>query len=373
MIFCEKCFNDLEIQAIIRSLNHHGTCPICGSTSYSYIYDTEFDTSLNGLFDRVISVYTPFRDLPDEFPESELGSLAELVKRDWDIFNEIAIEHVHDILSSLAPNLCEDFPLLFSDKVGIAEKYDLDYLRDHHTILRTKEWKEFVDTIKHKNRFHVNLIDTEKLKEYCLLMQKDILVGKQRFYRGRIAHGTTGYTPSEMGAPPIDKATDGRANSFGISRLYLTDSKETTYHEIRAAEFDYVTIGTFKLLQPIKVVDLRRIENITPSPFASETDDIDCTALAINRAHLKKIGQEISKTMRRGDSPLDYIPTQYICDFIMSITDEDGNPYFDGIEYQSAMHSKGANLTIFYPEKFKCTYSRTYEVTQLKYSKSPVR
>ncbi len=370
MIFCEKCFIDLEIQAIIRSLNHHGTCPICGSASY--IYDTESDTSLNGLFDRVISVYTPFPDLPDEFPESELGSLAESVKRDWDIFNDIAIEHIHDILSSLAPNLCEDFPLLFSDKVGIAEKYDLDYLRDHHTILRAKEWNDFVDTIKHKNRFHSGLIDTEKLKEYCLLMQKDLPTGKQRYYRGRIARDRNGYSPSEMGAPPNDKATDGRANAVGISRLYLTDSKETTYHEIRAAEFDYVTIGTFKLMEPIKVVDLRCIESVSPSPFATESDDIDCTALAINRAHLKKIGQEIGKTMRRGDSPLDYIPTQYICDFIMSITNDDGSPMFDGIEYQSAMHSKGANLTIFYPEKFKCTYSKTFEVTQLKYTKSAV-
>lgn len=45
---------------------------------------------------------------------------------------------------------------------------------------------------------------------------------------------------------------------------------------------------------------------------------------------------------------------------------------FDGIEYQSAMHSKGANLTIFYPEKFKCTYRRTFEVTKLQYSKSLV-
>ena len=87
MIICEKCFKDLEIQAIIRSLNHHGKCPICGSTSY--IYDTDSDTSLNGLFDRVISVYTPLQDLPDAFPESETGSLAELIKGDWDIFDDI--------------------------------------------------------------------------------------------------------------------------------------------------------------------------------------------------------------------------------------------------------------------------------------------
>ncbi|MBO7196609.1 MAG: RES family NAD+ phosphorylase [Clostridia bacterium] len=77
----------------------------------------------------------------------------------------------------------------------------------------------------------------------------------------------------------------------------------------------------------------------------------------------------MSRTMRKGDSPLDYLPTQYICDFIMSITDDDGQPVFDGIMYKSAMNSKGSNLAIFYPELFKCTYSRTYEVDKIIYHK----
>ena len=193
---------------------------------------------------------------------------------------------------------------------------------------------------------------------------KSIEVSKQRFYRGRIAHDRHGFSQSEMGAPPPETATDGRANSAGISRLYLTYDRETTLHEIRAAEFDYVSIATFKPIKKLKVVDLKRIGDI--SPFAP---DVDCTALAINREHLQKINLEMSKTMRRGDSPLDYLPTQYICDFVMSIEDENGTPIFDGIEYQSAMRSTGANLAIFYPEKFKCTYCRTYEVTKLTYHK----
>lgn len=368
MIFCDNCFKDLEIQAIIKSLNHHGTCPICGNTSY--IYDTDSDTSLNGLFDRVIGVYTAEADLQPDFPKNDLGILAERLKTDWDIFSDIQVESIDKILEALAPTMKEDFPSLFSGKVGISEKYDLTYLNGH-SILRAREWSDFVEAIKHRNRFHTNLIDTDRFKALCMSIAKEIPAGKQKYYRGRISHNPKGYTPKKMGPPPTDKATDGRANSAGISRLYLTDSRETTFHEIRAAEYDYVSIGTFKLLEPIKVVDLSRIGSI--SPFASESDEFDCTALAINREHLKKINQEISRTMRKGDSPLDYIPTQYICDLIMSITDDAGVPMFDGIEYQSAMHKDGANLTIFYPEKFKCTRSKTYEVTELKYTDTPVR
>ena len=202
------------------------------------------------------------------------------------------------------------------------------------------------------------------LKNYCLLIAEDLPLSNNRYYRGRISTNSKGFTPSEMSAPPYDKSTDGRANSAGISRLYLTNDRETTFHEIRAAEYDYITVGTFKQLVPLKVVNLSRISKI--SPFA---EDIDCTELAINKDNLSKINEEMSRTSRRGDSPLDYLPTQYICDFVMSLEDDSGNKLFDGISYQSAMHSDGYNLAIFDPKKFKCTFCRTYEVTKLKYTK----
>ena len=119
-------------------------------------------------------------------------------------------------------------------------------------------------------------------------------VVEPNYYRGRIANDIKGFTPKDMGAPPPISATDGRANSNGISRLYLTNNRETTLHEIRAAEYDYITIGTFKPNTPIKVVDLSNISHI--SPFI---EDIDCTALAINKDTLQRINEDMSKTKRR--------------------------------------------------------------------------
>ena len=110
-------------------------------------------------------------------------------------------------------------------------------------------------------------------------------------------------------------------------------------------------------------MNLSRITKI--SPLSEETEYI--TELAINKETLSLINEEMAKTMRRGDSPLDYLPTQYICDFIMSLEDELGKKAFDGISYKSAMNDKGNNLAIFYPDLFRCTYSRTYEITHLNY------
>lgn len=365
MIICSNCFKDPEIASIISRTQATGVCPICGSHGVN-LYNTETDDALSGFFDNFLSIYTPQADLPDDYPIQDLDTLGAYLANDWNIFSDIGTEAIIQIVKTLSPTVFEDMPSLFEGLVGIAEKYDIDYL-EKHSILRTQKWSDFVEAIKHKNRFHSNLINTEILYQYCIYIQKQIEVSKRRYYRGRIAHSKKGFTQSEMGPPPPDSATDGRANSAGISRLYLTYDRETTLHEIRAAEFDYVTIATFKPTSVINVVDLKRIGEI--SPFSP---DVDCTALAINREHLKKINLEMGRTMRRGDSALDYLPTQYICDFVMSIKDIDGNYMFDGIEYQSAMRDGGANLAIFYPEKFKCTFCRTYEVKKLVYRKEKV-
>ncbi len=362
MIFCSKCFTDPEVVSIINRSTEKGSCPICGAHDVN-LYNSETNSTLSGFFDNLLSVYTPLKDLPEDYPTHDLNTLGFVLANDWNIFSNINEETIVEIVKELSPTIFEDIPSLFSEPVGIPEKYDIDFLKKH-SILRTQKWSDFVEAIKHTNRFHTNLVNTDLLKQYCLYISKCIETSKQRFYRGRIAQTTKGFSKGEMGAPPPNIATDGRANSFGISRLYLTYDRETTLHEIRAAEFDYVTIATFKPNESINVVDLKLIGNI--SPFSPE---VDCTSLAINLEHLHKINLEMGRTMRRGDSVLDYLPTQYICDFIMSIEDESGQHIFDGIEYQSAMRDKGANLAIFYPEKFKCTFCRTYEVTRLIYRK----
>lgn len=366
MIICSNCFKDSEISSIINKSPEIGTCPTCGAHNVS-LYNTNTNSALIGFFDNLLSVYTPRENLPEDYPSHDLNTLGHILASDWNIFSDIGEDTIIEIVKELSPTILEDMPSLFSEPVGIWEKYDIEYLRKH-SILRTQKWSDFVETIKHTNRFHSNLINTELLKKYCLHIDKTIDTNKQRFYRGRISQSNKGFSKSEMGAPPSNKATDGRANSAGISRLYLTYDRETTLHEIRAAEFDYITIATFKPKTSIKVVDLKLIGDI--SPFSP---DVDCTALAINREHLQKINLEMGRTMRRGDSSLDYLPTQYICDFIMSIEDDNGQPVFDGIEYQSAMRDSGANLAIFYPDKFKCTFCNTYEVTRLIYRKETVR
>lgn len=168
-----------------------------------------------------------------------------------------------------------------------------------------------------------------------------------------------------MGAPPPDKATAGRANSAGISRLYLATNKQTALHELRAGAFDSITIGEFELLRDITVVDFKRLDKI--SPFIEE---LDPRLLVINRECLNKINEEICKPLRKNDSTLDYLPTQYIVDLIQSFMNE-GECEYSGVEYKSTLNSDGVNLAIFDPTLFRCNTVKDYEVKELLYKVNP--
>lgn len=161
-----------------------------------------------------------------------------------------------------------------------------------------------------------------------------------------------------MGPPPSTKVNGGRVNPTGISVLYLSNSQETTLYEIRAGVYDYVTVGRFRLKKDIEVINLANIDRI--SPFIGIDYGFDFMQYATNIGHLKMIGQEIAKPLRN-DNALDYLPTQYISDYIRS-------KGYDGIEYISTMCKNGVNLAVFDQNLFKCIDTAVYDVKSITYN-----
>ena len=129
-------------------------------------------------------------------------------------------------------------------------------------------------------------------------------------------------------------------------------------YEIRAGVYDFVSVGRFELLRDIEVINLANIDRI--SPFIGINYGFDFTQYAMNIEHLRMVAQEIAKPLRN-DNVLDYLPTQYISDFIRS-------KGYDGIEYRSTMSKKGTNLAVFDPSIFECTGTSIYDVQSISYS-----
>lgn len=357
MICCEKCFKDEEIKTRIRSLKVRGNCSVCGSHNV-FIYNTDVDDLLKDSFNELLDIFTLIDDLPD-YPEERTAVLKDELYNNWDIFN-VTPDKIHIIIKNICKDRYDENPRFFKYPVGILDMVDEDILKEN-SILQNHTWEEFVQAITTKTRFNIKYINMEILSQYFSQMKLTLKAG-DIFYRARICDesvGEIGYSSDKMGAPPCGTASGGRANPEGISYLYLSNKPKVTLYEIRAGIYDYVTIAEFKLKQDIQVVDFNAIDKI--SPFREEIDFVN---YRINRDNLKKISYEISKPLGSSNrNMLDYLPTQYICDFIKSLD------IYKGIKYESTLYRQGNsfNIAIFEPELFEFVDKHVENIKKLDY------
>ena len=368
MTFCENCFIDSEIAARIKHNSEEdsdipqekGNCPVCNSND-KILYNTDTRVGLSGIFDSLFDLYSIAEELPSDFPEHEKKYLYEDLLKNWNIFNQtLGEDEIKHIIRDISKDYYEKKPAIFSEKIGIMGKMEPSILSSC-SLVKTKTWDDFVFALKTKNRFHTKSINEDVFSRYCSFLEKKYKKG-QKFFRGRISKTNYGYDVLEMGAPPFELAKAGRANAEGISHLYLASDDKTTIHEVRAGAYDIITVGIFELQRDIVVVDFQRLDKIYP--FA---EGINLLEYAINVEHLRKMNQEMSKTLRRDDSPLDYISTQFIADCIKSFQSEKFEQLYRGIKYQSTMNKNGYNLVAFYPDDFECVSVKTVSVTDIQY------
>lgn len=327
---CPNCFIDEEIKAIISSLStHQGICDVCGSIDQS-IVDAE---ELSDYFSPILDLY--------EVDDTSTINIHRKLATDWHIFvNDNCSQRILGAMFSIPP---------YSELLAYNVKPN--YIDNTDSI---DIWNNFTQEIKEQNRFFISnnlfIRDTiEKLLKYHTLT----LRSGTKFYRGRICDLATGFSLNELGAPPAGKARAGRANPQGISYLYLARHEETTLYEIRASFLDYVSVGEFELNQDVRIVALREIGNI--SPFLP---DLDLKEYVSNKNILHQFGAALSKPLRRIDSSLEYLPTQYLCEYIKSLG-------IDGVEYASAMHNGGVNYAFFDESKFNKIRLFTKEVKSI--------
>lgn len=359
MFCCVNCFADGEIKAIIAGYSVLGDCDFCGKHNVR-VYKIGEDEILPELFDGLLDIYTPVVSLPDDFPKDSTDLLKNILYYNWHIFN-VKPDCIYRLITSISAERYKEQPELFDSPVGILQSHDRDYL-ETNTILKNYCWNDFVEAIKRKNRFHIDYINTDMLFTFLRCARKAYKVGTV-FYRARICPTDKGYMKKEMGVPPAERVKAGRVNPEGISILYLADSKDTTLYETRAGVYDYVTVGKFRLQKNIEVINLADIDKI--SPFIGIDYGFDFAQYATNIEHLQMIGQEIAKPLRN-DNTLDYLPTQYISDYIKS-------KGYDGIEYISTMCEKGVNLAVFDQSLFKCVDTTVYDVKSISYSYNQIK
>lgn len=341
---CSHCFISSHLKDRINRNKSIGNCDFCEAQNISTIDPRELSYNFQSIFDLYVL--------------SEKGQQpAVQIAQDFSgiIFSITDLQIVDRLLKEIFADDLSTYADFFESNIILGCNENPLYAKEVNSLQLT--WENFVHEIKSINRFHItSVFDFVKLEHLLKINSVKIPKGKI-FYRGRISD-EKGFPREQMWNPPNHFAKSGRANPVGISYFYIANDLNTTLFETRAGLHDFVSIGEFKLIEDIQIIDLKEAGNQDPFDLAQNELLEDYLAYS---PFLKRLGYELSKPIRRQDSDLDYLPTQYLTEFIKSINS-------DGIAYGSSLNKIGQNLAMFKPEKFECTKVNVYEIIDISYN-----
>lgn len=313
---CVQCFHDSVIVAKINAEGEISRCSYCGTSQVSCIDPA-------GLADKLELFTYGLREDENGIPFADIlksyGILSNGVRQTEILVNDIFGNNTAD--------------KRFSFNFDVASYTD--------------QWEDFKTELKHKNRFfpkatiHSSLFSrlTPGSNEgvlFQLLEQLKIPVDvRESFFRARISE--VPLVAHQMGCPPCEIVTGGRANPRGIPYLYVADSLITCISEVRPSNSSGVYVAQITPVRELSVLDLTTPrKHCSASAFGEEQLSAVLGFLGL----LELFSDELSKPIRPENSNLDYIPTQFLCEFIKS------EARFDGIVFNSSF-GQGKNYVFF--------------------------
>ena len=314
---CPECFGDRGLKKDIIPLisDSRGICGFCNS----HDVDLVEAVILEDWFRLLISIYEPD---PDGKP------LVEWLKEDWQLFSHSRMDVAH--AKELLGEILDDGDIVRRN-FSPSERYKSEVLI---------RWETLRDELMYKNRYFLDEpLDTDRFKELLGHLPADDL--PQLWYRARIRSGDRTYSIEEMGPPPKRLASHGRANPPGIPYLYIGSQPDTAASEVRPHTGEVACVAEFTIAGPLRIVDLRNPRKLV-SPFLLG-DAGAIGQLRADIAFLERLGEELTRPVLPQGAAIDYVPSQYLCEFIKKSG-------YDGVAYRSSV-SEGMNLALFDPAK----------------------
>ncbi|MGO6676591.1 RES family NAD+ phosphorylase [Rhizobium leguminosarum] len=311
---CPECFDDRELRDQLFR-NHdpgHGTCDFCGTVEAQLVEPGK----LAIYFESLVNVYEPSEDGK---------SLVEWMKDDWQLFSHPSMDIAH--AKELLGEILDDGEIV-RRRFAPSASYISEGLA---------QWDKLRDEMMYANRWFLDVaIDDERLKQLLSMLIAPPL--PRQWYRARIRTEDEVFPIEKMAAPPRRRSSNGRANPAGIPYLYLGSLPETAVAEIRPHTGEVACVADFTIPE-IKAVDLRNPRKLVSPFILSESSAIG--QLRADLPFLERLGQELTRPVQPEGAAIDYIPSQYLCEFIKKSG-------FDGVVYRSSV-SDGINLALFNP------------------------
>jgi len=273
-----------------------------------------------------------------------------------------------DIISQIGsswPGANEDIVSLLTDMWSDLRCYDNQYGEDPWFIEKTKfaevlseEWRQMEKSLLHEARY-INPVAAKMLETVFGPVLNDrtndgnavvVEVGEGKdidtLYRARVfqtadaMEKALGHPERHLGPPSPSIAAAGRMNAKGVSVFYGATHKDIAISEVRPPVGSHVVVGAFKVIRPLRLLDLHHLGSITLKPDSSVYDPT--TALeASRRDFLGTLSQRMIMPIMPELQEQDYLTTQAIADFLAT----HANLNLDGILFRSSQNSKTSKST----------------------------
>ena len=145
----------------------------------------------------------------------------------------------------------------------------------------------------------------------------------------------------ELGPPPPELARGLRMNAPGIPVFYGARCASICLAGIRPPVGSKIVVGKFELLRPIRILDMKALTEVLVERSHFDPNYVVSRGRA---AFLKQLVIEISRPVMPEDEELEYIPTQFVAEFLANRSETE----LGGIFYPSTQTGgEGENVVIF--------------------------
>jgi len=274
----------------------------------------------------VVGAYEVVRDGELLSAVFEGQSLASLLRSDWRLFTHPNMDdtRANELLSAVLGDAYTK-----TDKYIPMPRFATDTL---------ERWEALRNELMYESRyFPERELDATRWEDLLQHLESDSSELPDAWYRARMMTDDELFPIGQMGAPPNRTASHGRANPPGIACLYLGSHAETAIAEIRPHTGEFACVADFAVPNDTALVDLRDPRRLV-SPFLLGDEEAIGT-LRSDVTFLERLGEELTRPVQPQGAPIDYVPSQYLCEFIKKLG-------YQGVLYRSSV-SDGMNLALF--------------------------
>lgn len=158
---------------------------------------------------------------------------------------------------------------------------------------------------------------------------------------GKSVSEITANPARNLGAPPKERAGEGRMNPAGVPAFYGAFERKTCVAELRPPVGGIVVSGEFRLVRDVKVLDFARFESADLGPVPSFFD-LKYHSKVGRQDFLRYLHDAITVPVLPG-AERDYLTTQVIAEYLATHC----KPRIDGVIFKSVQESDGSNIVLF--------------------------